>query len=409
MINLDLIILNSVVFPGVEIPLRLRPDSHSARAIFKAASNPQKLCGIIYRAADYTGNSIGDLRSQSSFNEHGTTVEISVVEVDSQDHTLVVKLKAISIFALRKLDHSQNLLSCEAILMSDGPLATIHSRPSTRPFPPWVYQQFLPETLSIQALEHYSLTWKAKLVPFARKNPLTGRLEAEENPEAFSFHLCNNVFVNKKSRLAALALTTVERLLHCISALKEDSRRHTILACSACGLGLASRRSMFSVSSAQGSCGVYTNPHGVLHQTVTVSDLLPSKSSAPRVLLEGRPTARDTWFDGFAWTIAYCARCDQHLGWKFETVQLYPWMSRSGVEEAGETFFYGFRFDALQEYESIGKDDDDESNDDAEESSLGSDYGGDGDFDEEVEELPEMVDTDEYEDAVEQAEDEQVR
>jgi hypothetical protein len=27
--------------------------------------------------------------------------------------------------------------------------------------------------------------------------------------------------------------------------------------------------------------------------------------------------AEDSWFPGYCWTIAYCAACYAHLGWKF--------------------------------------------------------------------------------------------
>lgn len=39
-----------------------------------------------------------------------------------------------------------------------------------------------------------------------------------------------------------------------------------------------------------------------------------------RVSLEGRPDTAHSWFPGYAWTIAYCARCRAHLGWRFTAV-----------------------------------------------------------------------------------------
>lgn len=39
------------------------------------------------------------------------------------------------------------------------------------------------------------------------------------------------------------------------------------------------------------------------------------------VLLEGRPETAHSWFPGYAWTIAYCDTCGQHLGWRFTATQ----------------------------------------------------------------------------------------
>lgn len=32
----------------------------------------------------------------------------------------------------------------------------------------------------------------------------------------------------------------------------------------------------------------------------------------------GAPTLEHTWFHGYAWRIALCAACEQHLGWRFQ-------------------------------------------------------------------------------------------
>lgn len=36
--------------------------------------------------------------------------------------------------------------------------------------------------------------------------------------------------------------------------------------------------------------------------------------------MQGRATATDSWFPGYAWTITNCGRCYSHLGWKFTAV-----------------------------------------------------------------------------------------
>lgn len=54
-----------------------------------------------------------------------------------------------------------------------------------------------------------------------------------------------------------------------------------------------------------------------VHQTITVRRLLNERS----VALDGRPCAQDSWFPGYAWTIASCERCLNHLGWRFTLVR----------------------------------------------------------------------------------------
>lgn len=54
----------------------------------------------------------------------------------------------------------------------------------------------------------------------------------------------------------------------------------------------------------------------VVHQTVTFSSLNPRAA-----VLYGYPEERDTWFPGYAWTIACCRLCGDHIGWKFTAIE----------------------------------------------------------------------------------------
>jgi hypothetical protein len=38
---------------------------------------------------------------------------------------------------------------------------------------------------------------------------------------------------------------------------------------------------------------------------------------APGCRESGSPIAKDSWFDSYAWEIAVCSRCAEHLGWRF--------------------------------------------------------------------------------------------
>jgi len=86
-----------------------------------------------------------------------------------------------------------------------------------------------------------------------------------------------------------------------------------VLLCASCNAPLAKDADVFQVPGAEGTIGAYVNPHGVIHQTLTISKVL----CADVVHLSGSPSAEDSWFPGYCWTIAYCAICYSHLGWRF--------------------------------------------------------------------------------------------
>lgn len=50
-----------------------------------------------------------------------------------------------------------------------------------------------------------------------------------------------------------------------------------------------------------------------VHQTMTIRTLLDDCD----VRFQGQACTQDSWFPGYAWTIAYCGICRNHLGWKF--------------------------------------------------------------------------------------------
>lgn len=55
----------------------------------------------------------------------------------------------------------------------------------------------------------------------------------------------------------------------------------------------------------------FVNPHGFVFDVQCFRD-------APGCEVVGPPTAEFSWFPGFDWSIAYCAGCATHLGWRFE-------------------------------------------------------------------------------------------
>ncbi|KAH9638896.1 hypothetical protein HF086_012849 [Spodoptera exigua] len=51
-----------------------------------------------------------------------------------------------------------------------------------------------------------------------------------------------------------------------------------------------------------------------MHDILTVSE-------ACNVETNGAPSAEYSWFPGYTWTVALCANCMVHVGWRFEALK----------------------------------------------------------------------------------------
>jgi len=54
----------------------------------------------------------------------------------------------------------------------------------------------------------------------------------------------------------------------------------------------------------------FANPYGMVFSIACFR-------KAPGCAASGAPTSQHTWFAGYAWRIAICARCSVHLGWAY--------------------------------------------------------------------------------------------
>jgi hypothetical protein len=117
------------------------------------------------------------------------------------------------------------------------------------------------------------------------------------------------------------------------------------LRCRSCNISVCVKGDIMSVPGAAGVCSAYVNPHGVVHQTLTVSHVNKNVVIEP-----GRqPTLADTWFPGYAWNISYCGNCLAHLGWRFTLVV------RSEGVEGQMNEFWGMAGTALVESAGVGE------------------------------------------------------
>lgn len=132
-------------------------------------------------------------------------------------------------------------------------------------------------------------------------------------PLAFSYFLAANLPLILEEKLNLLKTpNTIQRLRSIYTKLHNSAQQHSFLRCSTCALPISSFEAIFTVPGAEGITGAYVNEYGVIHQTITVSNV-----NHAYIRYQGTPHTKDSWFTGYAWTIAYCQLCHSHLGWKF--------------------------------------------------------------------------------------------
>jgi len=81
------------------------------------------------------------------------------------------------------------------------------------------------------------------------------------------------------------------------------------LLCRRCSNPITSIASQIPVSGSHQH--QFTNPAGQAFQ-------IGCFAKAPGCVLEGRAWSEHSWFPGYRWTVALCARCGNHLGWRFQ-------------------------------------------------------------------------------------------
>ncbi|WIA30276.1 hypothetical protein OEZ86_000366 [Tetradesmus obliquus] len=130
------------------------------------------------------------------------------------------------------------------------------------------------------------------------------------SPLELSYHVSHNLPLQPSTRqLLLTAACPAERLRLLLSLLQRLDQ----LRCSGCGALLATTADVLGMTS-EGISGTFVNSHGYVHEMVAFKRV-------HRVQLEGQPETAHSWFPGYAWTIAYCGTCGQHLGWRFTAVE----------------------------------------------------------------------------------------
>ena len=190
------------------------------------------------------------------------------------------------------------------------------------------------------------------LVNLIRSVPsLSGMMQAENfstcstaDPIAFSYWVASNLpSLSLAQKLEIMEIpTATERFVYLQAVIEALQSAEAVLHCGNCAFPLARSRQVFTLGGAEGTAGAYVNPHGIVHETLTVRELDLLEDEADLWLLGG-PEVKDSWFPGYAWTIANCALCGNHLGWRFDKVS-----TTARTEGDRPQQFFGLRAGQIQ-------------------------------------------------------------
>lgn len=88
------------------------------------------------------------------------------------------------------------------------------------------------------------------------------------------------------------------------------------LRCAACFSSITGEQHRMKVDGSHQH--VFANPHGIVFE-------IGCFEQAPGCRLIGLPSNEFPWFAGHYWQIAVCAKCSQHLGWRFSSAHAAFW------------------------------------------------------------------------------------
>ena len=166
-------------------------------------------------------------------------------------------------------------------------------------WPPWVYKMYDPATV-VQRMKQKLNKWNETI----QAEKLT------DDPVELSFWVCKNLPLDDSQRLNLLSIDNAVQRLRCALSVMEKC---SVICCRECKTQVAFTNDVFCLS-LEGPLGAYVNPHGHVHETLTIY-------KSQNLNLMGRPTKEHSWFPGYAWTIAYCRVCTTHMGWKFTAIK----------------------------------------------------------------------------------------
>ncbi|KAJ4957686.1 hypothetical protein NE237_024797 [Protea cynaroides] len=166
-------------------------------------------------------------------------------------------------------------------------------------WPHWVYQMYDSYFLARRVAD----MWR-QIVGVPSMDDLV------KKPDLLSFCIASKIPVSESTRQELLEIDGVSyRLRREIELLERFDR----VRCKTCQTIIAKRSDMM-VMSCDGPLGAYANPHGYVHEIMTVY-------KANGLALIGRAVIEHSWFPKYDWTIAICATCESTMGWLFTATE----------------------------------------------------------------------------------------
>ncbi|CAN6456750.1 unnamed protein product [Victoria cruziana] len=162
-------------------------------------------------------------------------------------------------------------------------------------WPHWVYKMYDVDILGRRAADMWKqIIGYPDIEGFIRK------------PDFLSFFIASKIPVSDSIKQELLEIDGIAyRLRREIQLLEQFDR----VRCKHC-LTIIARRSDMIVMSRDGPSNAFVNPHGYVHEIMTL------KNTKGLVRLGG-PVTEHSWFPGYAWTIVNCATCESNMGWLF--------------------------------------------------------------------------------------------
>ncbi|XP_031473667.1 uncharacterized protein LOC116246102 [Nymphaea colorata] len=162
-------------------------------------------------------------------------------------------------------------------------------------WPHWVYKMYDVDILARRAAD----MWR-QIIGYPNIEGLIRK------PNFLSFFIASKIPVSDSTKQELLEIDGIAyRLRREIQLLEQFDR----VRCKHC-LTVIARRSEMIVMSRDGPSNAFVNPHGYVHEIMTL------KNTKGLVRL-GRPVTEHSWFPGYAWTIVNCATCESNMGWLF--------------------------------------------------------------------------------------------
>uniref|UniRef100_A0A3Q0T5T2 Protein cereblon n=1 Tax=Amphilophus citrinellus TaxID=61819 RepID=A0A3Q0T5T2_AMPCI len=248
--------------------------------------------------------------------EFGTTAEIYAYREEQEYGIETVKVKAVGRqrFKVHEIRTQADIKQAKVQILPERilpdplsavqltPLSRLHMHPSSKrkfhcasltPWPPWVYALYDSESL-MNRVKKQLHEWDENL----KDDSLPANA-------VFSYRVAACLPIDDALRLQLLKIGSAIQRLRCELDIMD---RCTSLCCKQCqDTEITTKNEIFL--SLYGPMAAYVNPHGYVHETLTVY-------KANNLNLVGRPSTLHSWFP-YAWTIAQCRTCGSHMGWKF--------------------------------------------------------------------------------------------